>query len=75
MKAIVIALALAFGLTACEKTQTAPSARKPDSKQWEAAQNPFVAPGWKSGDEASWEAQLRKRASRQNEYASARARE
>jgi len=75
VKALVIALALAFGLAACEKTQTAPSARKPDSKQWEAALNPFVAPGWKSGDEASWEAQLRKRASRQNEYASGRARE
>jgi hypothetical protein len=71
VKSILIAVVLSVGLAACEKAQTAPSARKPDSKAWDAAQNPFVVPGWKAGDQESWEAQLRKRASRQNEYASA----
>jgi hypothetical protein len=68
VKAIVMAAALTLALAACEKAQTAPSARKPDTKPWDAAQNQFVVPGWKSGDEASWEAQIRKRAMGQNEY-------
>lgn len=35
---------------------------------WEAAANPFVVPGWKSGDQASWQAQMTKRAQNQNEF-------
>jgi len=71
VRSILIALVLSVGLAACEKAQTAPSARKPDTKPWDAAQNAFVAPGWKAGDQASWEAQIRKRADNQNEYANA----
>jgi hypothetical protein len=63
----------AAALAACtEKPQTA-SARKSDSKAWEGAAGGFVAPGWKVGDEASWEAQMRHRAQSQNEYARAAA--
>jgi hypothetical protein len=61
-------IGLAIVLVACEKAQTAPSARKPDAKPWSASQNPFVAPGWKAGDEASWESQIHERAAWQNEY-------
>ena len=35
---------------------------------WDAAAGPFVAPGWKSGDKASWQEQITKRAQGQNEY-------
>ena len=68
MRQIFFVVALVVVLVACEKTQTAPSARKPDAKAWSVAQNPFVAPGWKAGDEASWESEIRERAAWQNEY-------
>ena len=61
-------LGLAVVLSACgEKPQTT-GARKPDGKAWEMNPNGFVASGWKTGDQASWEQQLRQRAQSQNEY-------
>ncbi|MBC7941511.1 MAG: hypothetical protein H7Z19_17455 [Chitinophagaceae bacterium] len=53
-------------LSAC--TETPQTLRKTDAKAWDAAQNGFVAPGWKSGDQSSWEEQMRNRAQAQNEY-------
>ena len=35
---------------------------------WDAAADPFVVSGWKSGDQASWQEQMTKRAQNQNEY-------
>jgi len=46
----------------------APTARSADQPPWEAAANPFVVPGWTSGDKASWQAQMTQRAQNQNEY-------
>jgi hypothetical protein len=43
----------------------AKGARQPS---WDAAADPFVVPGWKSGDKASWQEQLTNRAQNQNEY-------
>jgi hypothetical protein len=61
-------LALAFVLGACaEKPQTA-SPSKADTPAWQAAENGYVAPGWKAGDRTSLEQQLRSRAQTQNEY-------
>ncbi|WP_088279261.1 hypothetical protein [Ideonella sp. A 288] len=61
-------LALGLALSACgEKAQTT-SARKSDGKAWEMAPNGYVAGGWKAGDQASWEQQMRQRAQAQNEY-------
>ena len=61
-------LALATGLPACtEKPQTAAPA-KTDTPAWQGADNAYVAPGWKAGDKAVWELQLRERAQTQNEY-------
>ena len=58
-----------LGLTACgEKPQTAVT-KKSDTQAWEASGSAFVAPGWKEGDHASWEEQLRSRAQSQNDYA------
>ena len=62
-------LAAALALGACaEKAQTA-GTQKTDTKPWEASQNAYVVQGWKGGDQASWEAQLRARAQAQNDYA------
>jgi len=65
---ICLSAALLIGLGACaEKEQTA-ATRKPDSKPWVATESSSVAAGWKVGDQASWEEQLRARAQAQNEY-------
>ena len=68
MRAALLLGALAACLLAgCEKPQTA-GTRKADGKPWQGAQNGYVAAGWKAGDEASWDRQLRSRADGQNEY-------
>ena len=79
----MIARALAFGaatvlglsLAGCgEKPQVlggAPS-KKVDAQPWAASDgaNPaFRAAGWKGGDQAAWEQQIRQRNQAQNDYA------
>ncbi len=68
---VLMAVALGLVLAGCgDKVQVgAAPAKKADAKAWEGAGNAYVAPGWKSGDQASWEAQMRERAQTQNEYA------
>ena len=67
-----LALALmGLALGGCgEKAQTAgTSAKKVDAKPWEGTQGAYAASGWKAGDQASWEAQMKTRAQQgQNEY-------
>ena len=67
---ILIVAMLAAGLAACgEKAQTVqPAMKKSDGHAWDGAQNAYVAAGWKAGDKASWETQMRQRAQSQNEY-------
>lgn len=60
-------------LAACsEPSQSADASRKKvDAVAWstsDAAVPAFSAPGFKAGDQAAWEAQLRKRIQGQNEY-------
>ncbi|WP_236581810.1 hypothetical protein [Hydrogenophaga sp. BPS33] len=63
--ALVLLVAL---LGACgEKAQTA-SRNAGESQAWNGAQPAFDAPGWKPGDKASWEEQIRQRNRQQNEY-------
>ena len=58
-------------LSACaEKPQTA-ATKKFDSKPWEGIQTGYASPGWKAGDQASWEEQLKTRSQGQNEYSRA----
>jgi hypothetical protein len=65
---IVLVAALAAALAACgEKPQTA-ATKKSDGKPWEGVEKSHVAQGWKPGDQASWESQMRVRAQGQNEY-------
>ena len=64
-------LATALLMSACaEKAQTA-ATKKFDTKPWEGAPPGFTAAGWKAGDQASGEAQLKTRSQGQNEYARA----
>lgn len=64
-------MAAALSLAACgDKVQTA-GTKQSDAKPWEGAQAGYGAPGWKAGDQASWEEQLKVRAQGQNEYARA----
>ena len=57
-------------LVACgDRPQTAnAAAKKTDTPAWQGADNGHVASGWKAGDKASWEEQMRARARGQNEY-------
>ena len=69
MRTILVVVGLSVAVAACgERVQSGPSMRKSDTPAWDAAQNPFVVPGWKSGDEASWESQIRHRTAGQNDY-------
>ena len=64
-------LLLAAALAGCgERVQSSDqlASRRSLQPQWDAAANPFVVPGWKSGDQASWQAQMSKRGQNQNEY-------
>jgi outer membrane biogenesis lipoprotein LolB len=66
----LLVTAVALPLAACgEKAQTA-AGKKSDAKPWEGmAQATHSADGYKAGDKAAWEAQLKARAERgQNEY-------
>ena len=64
------ALVVAVALGACtEKPQTADSGvKKPDAQVWQGADGAYAASGWKAGDQASWEQQIKARTQGQNEY-------
>ena len=68
------ACAVLIALAACtEKPQVlGDSGRKVDAAPWsvsDGAKPGFAASGWKGGDKAAWEAQLRARNQAQNDYA------
>jgi hypothetical protein len=62
---LVSAVAL---LGACSEKPQGVGVPKSATPAWQGAQDPFVAPGWKVGDQASWQEQLRNRSKGQNEY-------
>ena len=68
--ALLASAVLLAALAGCGKSpgsETAAS-RKVGQPAWEAAANPFVVAGWTSGDRASWQEQMNKRAQNQNEF-------
>ncbi|WP_341850480.1 hypothetical protein [Roseateles violae] len=68
MRATLLLTALIV-LSACgEKPQTAASGRKTDDKPWGETSSGYAAAGFKSGDQAAWEQQIRARNQAQNEY-------
>ncbi len=69
----VLPLLLVVLVAGCaERVQTAEAGRKKvDTAAWTASDSAppaYLAPGWKSGDKAAWEEQLRKRNQSQNDY-------
>ena len=67
-KPAAILLSALWVLAACtEKPQTA-TAPKADELAWQAPVQSYLAPGFKPGDKAQWESQLRNRGQLQNEY-------
>ena len=63
----------ALALAGCgEKKQTMTGAgKKSDSAPWvvgSSANPAYTAPGWKAGDKAAWEEQMRQRNQAQNDY-------
>jgi len=69
---MIVAAAAVLALAACgERVQTMPvgGAKNADSPPWQITDNGYVAPGWTPGNESSWDAQIKKRAQAQNDYA------
>jgi hypothetical protein len=63
---LIVALA---ALSACtEKPQTLGSGSRQDSPAFQGTGMAFSVPGWKAGDRASWEQQLKTRTQNQNDY-------
>lgn len=70
---VAIAVAATLLAACAEKPQTA-GTRKADTPAYQGAADGYVAPGWKAGDAASWEQQMKTRAQQgQNEYSRASA--
>lgn len=69
MRLLLICSSVAL-LSACGEFDQAQTADRymPDAKPWQGANNAYVSPGWKPGDKAAWENQMRARAQTQNEY-------
>ena len=69
MKTILFAAALVTALAACgERPQTIETNTR-DSTAYSGTNKAFVNPGWKQGDKASWESQLKARSQYgQNDY-------
>jgi len=70
---VVMAAVACMGLAACtERPQTA-AHHKADGHAYEgpATASAYTAPGWKPGDETSWETQMRTRSQGQDEYSRA----
>ncbi|HEX2539864.1 MAG TPA: hypothetical protein VHM00_02155 [Caldimonas sp.] len=65
-------LAVAVLVAGCgERVQTMPvgAEKKADARSYEITDNGYIAPGWTPGNEGSWDAQLKKRAQAQNDFA------
>ncbi|MCV2349002.1 hypothetical protein [Paucibacter sp. Y2R2-4] len=68
----LLCLGALLALQGCgERSQKLDGKQGGDTTVWsvsEAANPAFVAPGWKAGDKAAWEAQIRHRNQAQNDY-------
>ena len=70
MRTIFVLVAAAALLPACAEREQTASGVKSDSAPFNGTNKPFVAQGWKPGDRASWEQQLKVRTQNgQNDYA------
>ena len=68
--AILAACALLLALAGCAEREQTASGIKSDTASFQGTNRPYVAAGWKPGDRASWEQQLKVRTVQgQNDYA------
>ena len=66
---VVLAAGLAVLAGCTEKPQTLDSGVKVDTAAFQGTGSPYAAAGWKQGEKASWEQQLKTRTvNGQNEY-------
>lgn len=69
MKRVLLVAAAALALVGCGEKPQELSGVKQDAAPFQGTGMPYVATGWKAGDKASWEQQLRVRTQNtQNEY-------
>jgi hypothetical protein len=56
-------------LAACGEKPQVMGTKKATESSWQGTNNGYAVPGWKAGDEKSWETQINNRAREgQNEY-------
>ncbi len=70
-RTLLAALGVVAALSACgEKPQqvTGSTVKRADTPAYGGVQATHAATGWKAGDSASWEEQMRARVQNQNEY-------
>ena len=63
-----VAVAASVLLAACGEKAQSKSARNGDVAPSQGGAAAYTAPGWKPGDAASWDQQIKARAQTQNEY-------
>ena len=69
MKAALILTAAALLAAGCAEREQTAGGTKSDAAPFSGTSKPYVAQGWKPGDKASWEAQLKNRTVQgQNDY-------
>ena len=73
MARLVVIIAACALLGACTEKPQTNGTRKADTQAWQGTNDGYSAPGWKAGDAASWEQQMKTRAQGQNEYSRASA--
>jgi hypothetical protein len=70
MNRALMIIAAAAALAACgDREQTLQSGVKVDTQSFQGTGKPYALSGWKQGDKASWEQQVKNRTQQtQNEY-------
>ena len=70
MSRTFVLVAATLALAACgEKPQAMKENAKQDTAAFQGTGMPYAVPGWKAGDKAAWEAQLKTRTQNgQNDY-------
>jgi len=69
MRTFIFAAALVGSIAACGERPQTNEANTRDSTAFSGTDKAFVNPGWKPGDKASWESQLKARTQYgQNDY-------
>ena len=67
MKHLVLIVSACAALVACSEKPQVSGTRKADVAAFNGTDTAYMAQGWKPGDQASWETQLKNRAQGQNE--------